>query len=143
MKTAETIEPTAVTPDEESTIRLPFGLLGFERNKDYVLLCRTDEEPFLWLQMVDAPKHSFLVISPFNVVPDYQPDIAEEDVAFLGIQKPEDALVLAITTLHANGSATVNLKGPIVFHRGSRVGKQVIPRNAAKYPLQFALPVAA
>src|SRR5690606_5156352 len=96
---------------------------------------RPDEEPFMWFQMLDGAKQSFLVISPQFVLPEYQPDISDDDAAFLALTDPQDALLLNIVTLRANGQATVNLKGPIVINRRTLIGKQVIPNNAAKYPL--------
>ena len=119
------------------------GLLGFEEVKEYVLLGSPEEAPFLWLQMVDDPNLAFLVISPVVVLGSYQPDIADEEVAFLGLQNPVDALVFNIVTVHPNGPATVNLKGPIVVNRHTLIGKQIVPQNVADYSLQHPLPSVA
>jgi flagellar assembly factor FliW len=45
-----------------------------------------------------------------------------------------------IVTLRNQGPSTVNLKGPIVVNRCTRIAKQVIPLNAGLYPLQHPLP---
>jgi flagellar assembly factor FliW len=127
----------------ENVVKLPLGLLGLEQIKNYVLLSNADEAPFMWLQMLEDPNHSFLVISPFEVCADYQPEISDEDVAFLGLSSPEDALVINIVNLSDMNRATVNLKGPILVNRHTLIGKQVIPVNAAQYSLQYPLPVAA
>lgn len=127
---------------KESTIELPLGLLGFERIKKYVLLENPDEAPFLWLQMLEAPNHAFLVVPPSAVVPSYEPDLQEDDVKFLDLDDPQDAWVLNIVTLRPGGGSTVNLKGPVVVNRRTGVGKQVIPLNAASFPLQHPLPIA-
>src|SRR5262249_59674615 len=95
----------------ENIISLPLGLLGFEQVKQYVLLGTPDEEPFLWLQMLDNPSQGFVVVPPAAVVPNYTPDIPQTDVDFLGIKNPGDAIVLNIVTMRG-GDATVNLKGP-------------------------------
>lgn len=142
MKTAELIEPEKRAVRGENVVQLPLGLLGFERVKNYVLLKNPGEEPFMWLQMLDNSRQAFLVVSPFLISPEYQPDIATEDVEFLGITSPSDALVVNIVTLRGNGPATVNLKGPIVINRHSLVGKQVIPNNVAQYSLSHPLPVS-
>ena len=139
MKTEELIEPAQRAAKTETRIQLPYGLLGFERIKNYVLLGIPHEEPFMWLRMLDNAKQEFLVIPPFLVLPDYEPDIASADTEFLGLANPADALVIAIVTLRANQPATVNLKGPIVINIHTLTGKQVIPNNAARYSLRHPL----
>jgi flagellar assembly factor FliW len=135
---ASEIERVAVR--EENMIHLPLGLLGFERIKHYVLLAKPDEDPFLRLQMLDQGEHSFVVLPPALVLPDYEPELSAEDVAFIELKEPSDALVLCIVTLHAHGDATMNLRGPIVLNRHTLTGKQVIPMNAASLELRHRLP---
>ena len=142
MKFAEAIETELVAVKQENTIVLPLGLLGFERIKNFVLLAEPEEAPFLWLQAVDDPGLAFLVVSPFHVKPDYQPDISESDTEFLNLTSPEDALIFNIVTVRPNGVSTVNLKGPIVLNRDTLMGKQIIPTNVADLPLKFPLPAA-
>jgi flagellar assembly factor FliW len=142
MNTLELIEPERRALNGEKIIRLPYGLLGFEGVKDYMLLIRPHEEPFVWLQMLDGARHAFLVVSPFLVLPDYRPDIAEEDARFLELTSPADAQLINIVTLRRSGEATINLKGPIVLNRHTMIGKQVIPNNAAQYSVHHRLPVS-
>jgi flagellar assembly factor FliW len=142
MTTAELTEPK--TPKTRQSagreiIQLPLGLLGFENVKQYVLLTNPAEEPFMWFQMMDDTRRAFLVAPPARLVPDYQPDISDDDAAFLGITDPSDAVVLNIITLRGDDRPTVNLKGPVVFNRRTRVGKQVIPNNATQYSLRHPL----
>ena len=130
------------THTANDVIRLPYGLLGFESVKNYVLLTNPAEAPFMWLQMLEEAKRAFLVVPPSLIVSDYQPDIGESDASFLNLTGTEDAFFLAIVTLRAHSQATVNLKGPIVINRRTLVGKQVIPNNAAGYALKHALPIS-
>jgi len=123
-------------------VRLPMGLLGFERIKDYLLVSNPVEEPFRRLRVKDNPSLAFVVVEPFLAVPDYRPDIPQPDVEFLGLTQTEDALVYSVVTLHAGQSATINLKGPIVINRNTGIGKQVIIANAANYSVQHPLPEA-
>lgn len=141
MKTAELIEPEVQTVSGENVIQIPDGLLGFEHVKKYVLLAQPQEAPFMWLRMIENADKRFLVISPVHVLPDYQPDISSEDVRFLGLTGPEDALVVNIVTLRPNRPPTVNLKGPIVINRNSLIAKQVIPNNASRFDVNHPLPV--
>lgn len=128
------------TPAEPGVLQFPAGLLGFEQAKRYVLLGSRQEAPFMWLQMLDEPRLAFLVIEPGYVVPDYAPEISDADVQALGLERAEDAWVLNIVTLHPDGRATVNLKGPLLINRHTLVGRQVIPLNVSQFPLQHPLP---
>jgi len=142
MTTAELTEPTTRQSAARDIIQLPLGLLGFENVKQYVLTANPAEEPFMWFQMMDNSKRAFLVAPPARLVPDYQPDISDDDAAFLGITDPSDAFVLNIVTLRGGDRPTVNLKGPVVINRRTLVGKQVIPNNAAQYSLRHPLAAA-
>jgi flagellar assembly factor FliW len=128
--------------DLNNKIQLPYGLLGFEAVKNYRLLTRPEEQPFMWFQMLGEGKKAFLVVPPHFVVSDYAPDLSDLDVAFLELDDPSDAFVLNIVTMRGPGEATVNLKGPIVINRRTLVGKQVIPVNAAEYAIRHPLPSA-
>jgi flagellar assembly factor FliW len=140
-----TIE-SAASPGSETFTRqvvyLPFGLLGFERIKRYVLLSRAEEAPFSWLQAPDDPSLNFLVLPPFLALADYQPSFAAEDVEALELTGPEDALLYGIVTLQSKRPPTINLKGPILVNRHTWRGKQAILTNAAVYSLRHPLPVS-
>ena len=127
---------------DSSNVRLPMGLLGFEQIKEYLVLANPEEAPFGWLQVKGDPSLAFIVIDPFLVAPNYKPELPEQDVAFLGLEQPQDAAVFNIVTLHGQNRATVNLKGPIVINRHTHVGKQVVIANAAAYSVQHPLAVA-
>jgi flagellar assembly factor FliW len=125
-------------PVNTVTVRLPLGLLGFERIKSYWLVSNPVDEPFSWLQVPDEGDLAFLVVPPAAVVPDYAPELSADDVAFLGLENPDDALIYNIVTLRPDGSSSVNLKGPIVLNRHTMTGKQVVLANSP-YPLQHPL----
>jgi len=139
MITAEMTETETTQTEGRDIIRLPFGLLGFEHVKQFVLLANPAEAPFMWFQMLDDAKQAFLVAPPSSLVSDYQPDISDDEAGFLELADPADAFLLNIVTLRGNGQATVNLKGPVVINRRTLIGKQVILNNAAQYSLHHPL----
>jgi flagellar assembly factor FliW len=132
-------EPASAAASE---IRLPMGLLGFEKLKDYLLIANPEEEPFGWLKAKGDTSIAFVVLNPFLIVPDYQPDIPQSDVEFLGLKSVDDAMVLNIVTVHKGGEATMNLKGPLVINRNSGMGKQVVIANGSEYSVQHPLLVS-
>jgi flagellar assembly factor FliW len=136
------IETEPVATVAASNVRLPMGLLGFERMKDYLLIANPAEEPFGWLQVKGDTSLAFVVINPFLIAPDYSPDLPQTDVEFLGLNDTQDAMLLNIVTVHKQGQATINLKGPIVINRHTGVGKQVVIANATDYSVQHPLLVS-
>jgi flagellar assembly factor FliW len=142
MNTAELDIELPFAIGSETVIHLPSGLLGFERVKKYHLISNHGEEPFYWFQACEDPSLSFLVISPFEVLNTYRPDISPEDVRSLELEGPDDAVLLNIVTLRPQGRSTLNLKGPIVINRYSHIGKQVILANAAQFSVQHPLPIS-
>lgn len=141
MNVTQTTELEPLTVKSENIIHLPLGLLGFEHLKKYVLLYNEQDAPFRWLQVLTDPKLAFLVLCPFEILPEYQPEITDDDAEFLGLKTPQDALVWNIVTLKGNGHATINLKGPVILNRYTLTGKQVVIANASQYALQHPLPV--
>jgi flagellar assembly factor FliW len=121
---------------------MPLGMLGFERCKSFSLHADPVEEPFLWLEAVGT-KLAFLAISPFVVLPSYSPEISDEDVKFLGLESPKDALIFNIVTVRGPQQATLNLKGPIVLNKKTLVAKQIIPVNAPDFSVVHPLSVKA
>lgn len=142
MTTFESSTMRAMPVGEENIVHMPLGLLGFERMKEFVLLSSPEEAPFHWLQVLEDPTLAFLVLPAADVFPEYAPDILPEDVEFLELSSPEDALVCTIVTARPDGTATANLKGPLVFNRHTLRGKQVIPANAADFAIDHPLPVS-
>lgn len=142
MSTLEMTEMEPVAVARENMVHLPAGLLGFETFKKFVLLTTDEEAPFSWLQAIDDPTLAFLVLPPFDAVPNYQPELSDDDVIYLGLKSSFDALMFNIVTLR-NGKATINLKGPIVINRYTLRGKQVVLQNAAAYSVRHPLPLAA
>ena len=134
-KRTETGSPTdAKAVETGSELYFASGLLGFELNKQFELITDPELSPYQWLKGMDADQ-SFLVIPPSYVVENYSIDLADEDVALLGLENPNDAVVLNIATYHVDETVTVNLKGPIVYNTNTKAARQIVPRNAADLSL--------
>jgi flagellar assembly factor FliW len=125
-------QPSAVT----HTFELPQGLIGFAGYTRAELLYLPDHLPFLWLRL-HGPKDSvnFIVIEPGGLVAGYAPELFDEDAAGIGLADPSEAMVLNIVTMaHQRPlEATVNLVGPIVVNRRTRIGRQLVIANYSKY----------
>ncbi|MCL2244855.1 MAG: flagellar assembly protein FliW [Treponema sp.] len=112
--------------DEKQKINFPQGLYGFEEYSNFALL-DAQHPPFYWLQSVDDKEIAFVLINPFLFRPDYEVNIANDELEDIGITSPEEALIFAIVTIPPDGSPmTANLQGPLVINRDSMTGKQAI-----------------
>jgi len=114
-------------------------LLGFEQVQRYVLAECAEQKHLLQLNLATDPNLSFLVTPTSFLAEPYDPEISNEDAAFLQLEHPEDALILNIVTLQDDHKASVNLKGPLIINRHTLVGKQIIPRNVSSFSLQHPL----
>lgn len=116
--------PITVTEDE--IIFFPRGILGFADYRRYVLVEQKDSV-FSFLQSVDEPDLSFVVIMPELVRADYAVDLSDEEVELLQISAPEDGKVYGIVTIPENvADMTVNLQAPVVINTKERLGAQLI-----------------
>ena len=120
---------------------LPKGLIGFPEATQYELLINEEEAPFMWIRCVQIHELGFIVIEPSQILSDYDIELNDDDVAYLGIESAEDAILFNIVTLKDDSieSATVNLIGPIVLNRRNLKAKQVIVSNYAKYSARHPL----
>ena len=79
MKVAETILTETRMVDREQTLTMPQGLLGFEEIKQYTIAANPGEEPFMWMRaQTKGVELAFILLSPFEVLPDYHPDIPND-----------------------------------------------------------------
>jgi flagellar assembly factor FliW len=124
--------------EERQRIVFPRGLFGFEGLKEYVLL-DAERQPFYWLQSVENEQAAFVLLNPFLIRPDYELNIANEELADIGIDTPEKALVFTIVTIPADGGPmTMNLQGPLAINRDTRKGTQAVlndPRWKTKHDI--------
>ena len=115
--------------DERQRIVMPYGILGFEHLKNYVLL-DARQQPFYWLQSLDVVEVAFVLINPRIFCPDYTLEVDPDELAEIDISDAEDCLSFAIVTIPEDpGKMTANLQGPIVINRKTRVGRQSISLN--------------
>jgi len=126
----------------ENVISLPQGIIGFADYRRAELLYMPDHLPFLWMKL-HGPGGSvnFVVIEPGGIVPDYELEVFDNDAEYLGLNDPAEAMVLNIVTLRQQTplEATVNLVGPILVNRRTRIGRQLVIANYSKYSARHLL----
>lgn len=128
--------------DERQVIQFPDGLIGFKKFTSYALL-DAPQKPYFFLQSMELSELGFILLDPFLFRPDYTVDAADEAMVGLGVEGPEDALVLSLVTVPPNGGPiTANLMGPLVIGRKARLGAQIVladPRWKTKHDVMAEL----
>ncbi|MBI4475693.1 MAG: flagellar assembly protein FliW [Acidobacteria bacterium] len=124
--------------DPRSLVHFPEGLPGFERCRRFALLSSVEMAPLQCLHAVEGPEASFLTIDPRLVLPKYRAVLAEADRQRLGIEGDGPLLWLALIALGENGSASINLRAPVVINPARMIGYQLMPSNGL-YPLRHPL----
>lgn len=122
-------------------LKLPQGIVGFPEHKQGEVVHIEEQLPFQWLRLVGPMPLNFVVIEPAGIVPDYTPELFDDDANSLGIQSAEDALVLNIVTVGRSqpATATVNLVGPIIINRHTGLARQVVISNHGRYSARHPL----
>ncbi len=126
---------------DQKVIYFPEGVPAFEGVKNFLLIAKDEDLPFLWLQAVDVPHLSFVVIDPFLVSSEYQPEVLDEDIDLLQIKHPEDAIIVSIVNLKnvKESGVTTNLVGPILINWKMKCAKQVILKNHMDYSVKYRI----
>jgi flagellar assembly factor FliW len=109
----------------EVGIRFIAPLPGLEGHAAYTLI-GIEGVPVYWLRCDDAPGIRLPVAEAFAIEPSYSFTLSTADVIALGLEHPEDALVLVVLTIRHGGTITANLFAPIVVNRRLWRAKQVI-----------------
>jgi flagellar assembly factor FliW len=120
---------------EGSVFEFPHGLPAFEGEKAFILVEPPERAPLIFLQSMALTSLCFVAF-PIQVVDEnYHLAIAPEDLEDLGLdalRQPvlgNEALVLAVLSLHDEFPPTANLMAPIVLNLRTRRGLQAIRRD--------------
>ena len=130
-----------ITYQTDELIRFPDGLFGFEEEHDFLLIQLEDDEasPFC-LQSTTHAETAFIVLDPFQLMPDYAPDLSDEDCARLGDPTGEHIALYAICVLRdPMTESTVNLRCPIAMHMETRTAFQVMLTEDNGYTFRHKL----
>lgn len=131
--------PLALPNDDGLLITFPKGLLGFPQLTLFRLLEPHDGYPLKFLQSEEDPEVSFTCINPVVVKPDYDVPLNLEEAQALGLESPEDALILTLVVVPEDPrQMTTNLAGPLVVNGKTRTGYQIV-FGSEKFPLRFPI----
>lgn len=124
--------------DEDDIIQLGDGLLGFPMSRRYIMFPYSDDSSFFWLQSVDEPEISFIVVNPFDFFSNLEFEVGDDDAKVIGLKKSEDVEIFSLVTIPEGKPEDMrtNLAGPVVVNTRTRLGKQVLmSQYSARQPL--------
>ncbi len=116
----------ALQVDEDKIIHFPVGILGFSEYNRYVVV-EQENSAFSFLQSVDEPDLSFVIMMPELVCADYSVHLSSDEIGLLEISSPEDGKVYGIVTIPENvAEMTVNLQAPVIINTKNMGGAQFV-----------------
>ncbi|HET7535688.1 MAG TPA: flagellar assembly protein FliW [Candidatus Didemnitutus sp.] len=142
MKVLPDINPAETESPLANSFTLPQGLIGFRNYTRAELLYMPEHLPFLWLKLHgETDSVHFIVIEPAGLIPNYEPELFDEDAAGLELNGSADAMVLNIVSMQNQRplDATVNLVGPIIVNRRTKLGRQLVLANYSRYSAHHPL----
>jgi flagellar assembly factor FliW len=125
--------------DKNSVYSFPQGIYGFEEVDSFaVFMHEEDGISFVYLQAVKSQHPCFLVFSPFDLVPNYEPEVSKDDMSHLGVDSEQDLIFLTIATVPPKDvkQLSINIKSPIALNPVNMSGRQVILLNE-DYPVRY------
>ncbi len=120
----------------EDILIFPYGLIGFEEHRHWVLLDDVANSAVGWLQSLSHPDIAMGVVSPRRFLPDLQVRTSREQMGCLHLETPDQAFVLSVVSKN-NGLFTINLRAPIIINLDRKLGRQVVVND--DLPVQFVL----
>jgi flagellar assembly factor FliW len=118
----------SVVVETSSLLSFTQPILGFENEREYVLINHEEESPFKWLQSTENPSLAFVVTNPTLFGMEYDFTVPQSACDALGLQTAEEAQVLTLVTIppEVPVAMTVNLVAPIIFNETTRQAIQLI-----------------
>ena len=117
-----------------------FSWVGFENFKKFALIYDMEKEvrsPISWLQSMDEPLLALPVVSPLDILGEYNPIIEDELTKIIGNPADADLLILVSMTIPSDiTKVTANLKAPFIINAKDGKAMQVIVENQ-DYDIRF------
>lgn len=110
--------------DDTSVVEFREGIPAFPDAIQFVLIELPSMTPLIYLQCLSDPKLCFLTVPAICLDSSYRLTVGEEELREIG--GGEEHLILAILTASDHAPPTANMVAPVVIHRGTRRGKQMI-----------------
>ncbi|MGB9682852.1 MAG: flagellar assembly protein FliW [bacterium] len=92
-------------------------ILGFEDEREFILIRNSENSPFYWLQSLNTPELAFLLADPFVFFPDYKIPLETEG---------NIAAYVIVTVEEDFRFSTANLLAPIIIDADTNTAMQIV-----------------
>jgi flagellar assembly factor FliW len=137
----QTINFGGLEISEDEVITFSQGLPGFPQLHRFAVVETEELRPFQYLQSLDEPPISLLIINPFLVDPGYEFRLTDSDMEEVKSTNAAGLAVYVVATIPEDPEgATLNLMAPIIINNKDRCGKQAIlleSKYSVKHPLLY------
>lgn len=97
---------------DDSNLKFPNGLFGFEKNRRFALVAVDEMKPFQWLVGVDEPGITFMMIDPYLVDQDDGLELDRETPAQVKATAPEEVVASDRDPAHERTQHDRQSQGP-------------------------------
>ena len=128
--------------ENDKIITLPQGIIGFPDLQKFTLIfdnAKKERGSIIWFQSLDEPQFALPVMSPYDVVPNYNPTVKDELLAPLGEFNEENLYILVTVKVPQDlKEMTINLKAPLIINTDTLLGGQLIVEDD-DLPVRFKI----
>jgi flagellar assembly factor FliW len=101
--------------------------LGFSQLSKYIIIEKSEYEPFKWLQSMEESEVAFVIVEPAVFFPDYKLELHEKELEELNFQQMKELTPYVIVTVPPDPSQmSADLLSPLVINFKKRIAKQVV-----------------
>ncbi len=113
--------------NSDDVIHFKYGLIGLDNHQNFVLLEENQFAPFGYLQSIEDPGFTLIVINPFLIDPNYTLDLLSDELESIDVHSTQDFMALAIVVFSPiPEQITVNLKAPLLVNVKNKQARQVL-----------------
>ena len=124
---------------EKDVLTFKKGIPGFKDLNKFVIAGIEGNDVFKLLQSIENPDIALVIVSPFDVMKEYEVELNEEVTKELSIEKPEDVVLYNVVTVNSDvKKITANFMAPIVINISNNFGEQLI---LEKSPYKIKQPI--
>lgn len=133
--------------DEDTIFHFPHGLLGMEALHRWCLLHHEEVTHLDWLQAVDDPELSLLLVNPDDLFSDFDVTVESDDIAPLNLAEEKaysgtpPVVMRVVMRPDEEGHFVVNVRAPILFNLDNRRGMQ-LALEKDRLPAHYRGPIA-
>lgn len=125
---------------EGDIISFAGGIPGLSDLKNFLILAYEEMKPFKFMQSIDNPLISFILVNPLLLDPVYACELQPEDYQDLELAEDESILLYIIVTVPNDPQqVTGNFVAPIVINTRNMKGKQVLLKKSP-YSARASMP---